>query len=99
MFCTALVGCAGAPAFAQSQQAQVSLEEIIVSARKADERIVDVPLSVTAVTAEQIANRGMVDINDIAAITPGLTVQNLSVGRNDRAFRVYIIRGMIPGNG
>ncbi len=110
LLCTAIAGCAfiqtaaaqsnkQTAAAPQAAAATVGLEEITVSARKTDERIIDVPLALTAITAGQIEDRGMVDFNDIAAITPGLTVQNLSVGRNDRAFRVYIIRGMIPGNG
>ena len=101
MLCTAIAGCAFTTAAMAQQKAEapVGLEEITVTSRKVEERIIDVPLALTAITSAQIEDRGMVDFNDIAAITPGLTVQNLSVGRNDRAFRVYIIRGMIPGNG
>lgn len=63
------------PALAQ-QEAAVKLEEIIVTARKQEERLQDVPVSVTAFTAEMLKERAIRDITDIALQTPGFAMQS-----------------------
>jgi len=50
----------------------LELEEIVVTARKAEERLQDVPLAVTAFTADAIEQAGIVNMGDVAAQTPGL---------------------------
>ena len=57
-----------APAFAQQ------LEEVIVTARKQEENLMQVPLSITAVTSETLEAANIKDPQDIAAFTPGLFV-------------------------
>ncbi len=52
---------------------QLSVEEIIVTARKREESLQNIPLSITAFTRDQIENLAIADISDIAKITPGLT--------------------------
>lgn len=64
---------AGSTALPVSAQ---SLEEIVVTARKRSERLLEVPLSVNAFTAEEITRSGMYDMKDIAALSAGLTFQN-----------------------
>jgi len=56
--------------------AAAQFEEIIVSARKIDESLQDVPLSITALSADTIERAGIVDLNDIAGFTPGLSFFN-----------------------
>lgn len=62
---------------AQSGEATAAENErfagIIVSARKRDESVQDVPIVIEVITAEQIAQRGINNIEDIARYTPGLT--------------------------
>jgi len=48
-------------------------EEIVVSARKVDESIQDVPLAITALSSEKIERAGIQDLSDVAAFTPGLS--------------------------
>jgi iron complex outermembrane receptor protein len=50
------------------------LEEIIVTAEKRSENIQDVPISVIAVSAQQLQDAGVKDIKDLQTLTPGLTV-------------------------
>jgi iron complex outermembrane recepter protein len=57
------------------------LEEIVVSARKRDETLIDVPLTVTAVSAAQIQDLGIRDARDLALYTPGFS-NVASFGRN-----------------
>lgn len=67
-----------APAFAQ-EGAQTS-EEIVVTARRREEALQSVPLSVSAFTAETIENAGVQNVEDIAAMTPGFTFAPLFGG-------------------
>jgi iron complex outermembrane recepter protein len=57
-------------ALAQSR----GLEEIVVTARKVEENLQVVPLSITAITAETIERASIRSALDIANITPGLTL-------------------------
>jgi iron complex outermembrane receptor protein len=50
------------------------LEEIVVTARRRDERLVDVPISVNAVTSEDVAKLNLRKFEDIQSVVPGLTL-------------------------
>ena len=65
------------------------LEEVVVTARKKTETLIDVPLAVAAVTAEQIENRQINSIDDLARFTPGLVFSNAFGRNNERP----VIRG------
>jgi iron complex outermembrane receptor protein len=69
-----------------------TLEEIVVTARKASERLLDVPLAITAFSSEEITQRGIANLDDIAAATPGLTFSNLQ----GEFLPTPIIRGFAP---
>lgn len=64
-------GQSAAQAPAQVQQAALS-NSIIVSARRRDESVQDVPIAIEAITAEQLEARGINTVEDIAKYTPGL---------------------------
>ncbi|MCY3987222.1 MAG: TonB-dependent receptor, partial [Gammaproteobacteria bacterium] len=65
------------PAFGQ----ELALEEIIVTARKREENLQDLPLTVTALTNEDIYERGVTSILDLSDYTPGFYTE--TVGRRD----------------
>lgn len=50
------------------------LEEIIVTARKRDERLQETPVSVTAFTAEKIKNAGIEHARDYLGLTPNVHI-------------------------
>jgi len=50
------------------------LEEIVVTAQKRAERLQDVPISIVALTAEQLEKRNITDVDDLSRVVPGLTV-------------------------
>jgi iron complex outermembrane recepter protein len=50
-----------------------ALEEIIVTAQKRAENIQDVPISISAVTSDQIAVRGVTSLQDMQYSIPGLS--------------------------
>jgi iron complex outermembrane recepter protein len=65
---------AGAQALAADASSAPALEEIIVTAQKRSENLQDVPISVVAISAQQIKDAGITDIRNLAILTPGLTV-------------------------
>ncbi|MEZ5458179.1 MAG: TonB-dependent receptor [Steroidobacteraceae bacterium] len=69
-----------------------ALEEVVVTARKTSEQLIDVPLAITAFTAEAIEQRGISNLDDVAAFTPGLTFSNL-IGE---FLPAPVIRGVAP---
>lgn len=69
-----------------------ALEVITVTARKVEERLLDVPVSINAFTAAEIERAGIRDLNDVAALTPGLTLSN-SFGE---MLPTPVIRGVAP---
>jgi iron complex outermembrane receptor protein len=58
------------PAFAQPAS---GIEEIIVTARKKEEALIEVPVSVAVLSAEDIEQRGVLNLQDVALFTPGLS--------------------------
>ena len=85
----AAVGLLAAAHMALGQQASpdsgppasAALSEIIVTAQKREERLIDVPLSVTAVTAAQIEARGVTSLQDMQYAVPGLTMAETGPGQ------------------
>ena len=65
-------------AFAQS--AGGGVEEVVVTARKREERLQAVPASITALTAETITRTGSTNLSDLARVTPGLTLYEGTAG-------------------
>jgi outer membrane receptor protein involved in Fe transport len=59
------------------EQDALALEEVVVTARKSSESLLDVPLAITAFTAEAIEARGIANLDDVASFTPGLTFSNV----------------------
>ncbi len=90
----------GAPAFAQEGEAEkgdtLQLEEIIVTARKRAENIMKTPVSVTAVSAQEVEQRGITSVQNLSEQTPGFNINNNSSGRGDRSFQQLILRGFTP---
>lgn len=98
--CAALAMLA-TPAYAQdaAQQAheasgQLALEEIIVSARKRDESLLQVPLSVTAFSEADVERIGLRSLEDVSSFSPGLYYSEQGSQRGGRSESVIRFRGM-----
>lgn len=50
------------------------LQEIVVTAQKRSQSLQKVPVAVTAFSSEALQTRGLTNVSDIAAITPGLSL-------------------------
>src|SRR5947209_3653988 len=62
-------------------------EEMTVTARKREETVQEVPISVAAPTESELRDRGAETIEDIAANVAGFSVQNLGPGQSQVAMR------------
>src|SRR5258705_9562735 len=62
-------------------------EEMVVTARKREETVQYVPISVAAPTESQLRDRGAETIEDVAANVADFTVQNLGPGQSQIAMR------------
>ncbi len=82
------------PALAQSASEGASETDIIVTARRKDESIQDVPLTVNAVSSESIQKLNLRDLKDVASVVPGLT---LNAG-NRATGQVISLRGLAIDN-
>ncbi len=69
-----------------------AIDEIIVTSRKIQERLIDVPLAITALTADDIQQKSIRSLDDVAANTPGLTFSNLQ----GEILPAPVIRGVAP---
>jgi iron complex outermembrane receptor protein len=59
------------PAPAQ-RAASTDIGEVVVTAQRREERLFEVPISITAITADTIQQAGVVNGRDLTTITPGL---------------------------
>lgn len=79
---------------AAAQGASSVLDEITVTARKRDESLLEVPLTVTAFSEEEIARIGIRSLEDISDFAPGLFYSTMGSQRGGRSESVVRFRGM-----
>lgn len=80
------------PVYAQSADSeQAKLEEIVVTARRRDESLQDVPVAITALTGDQLSLRGAADISELSQSVPSLT---LEASRATNSTLTAFIRGV-----
>jgi iron complex outermembrane recepter protein len=74
------------------------LQEVVVTAQKRTERLQDVPLAVTAVSAQELANRQINDTNSLVQLVPSLNYQQ---GNNptNTTFRIRGVGTALFGQG
>jgi len=79
------VGFAPATANAQSgdtnaEAGSSGIQDIVVTARRREEALQTTPLAITAVTADTLEERGIVDLSQVARIAPNFTLYETSGG-------------------
>ena len=78
-----------APASAQETATTSSNDEIVVTAQKRTERLMDVPLSVSAVSGDQLKKQGITEAAQLSKLVPGFTYQESNYGSP-----IFTIRGV-----
>ncbi|HPF26580.1 MAG TPA: TonB-dependent receptor [Steroidobacteraceae bacterium] len=76
----------------RSSGQSMTLDEVVVTARRSEEKLLDVPLAISAFSTEQIEQRGIANLDDVAAYTPGLTYSSV-IGE---FLPAPVIRGVAP---
>jgi outer membrane receptor protein involved in Fe transport len=94
----------GAPAGAFAQQvvaqntsaasAEPALEEVIVTATKRSTNLQDTPISITAVTGQDLLDRGIGDFTELAQEIPGVSMKTSGPGQTE-----YEMRGLSSNGG
>ena len=58
-----------------------TLGDVVVTARKREERLQDVPVSVSVVSGDALLAQGAVNVQDVARVAPGLFYQSIEPSR------------------
>jgi iron complex outermembrane receptor protein len=94
-------GCAAASAAVAVAAALASgvagaqgIEEVIVTAQKRSENVQDVPIAITAYTAETVQSKGLSDLTRLSALTPNVNLDGGSPFSGDSSVLSASIRGI-----
>lgn len=98
---------AAAPAYAQDATGPAATDAeddgvIVVTARKRDETLSDVPIAVTAIDGDTLTARGINSVREAAVLSPGLNINSDGSGRAFVAIRgvgVTLVQSVQPGVG
>ncbi len=72
-------------ALAQEAQEATVFEEVIVTATKRSQSIYDVPVAISAFTADSIEKQGITSLTDIGKFVPNMNVTGFSAGHTSSA--------------
>src|SRR6202167_2227455 len=84
----AVVGLAvAAGAAAQQENKSDQLEEITVTAQKRESTVQETPISITAITGQDLQDRGVADITGIVQSVPGVSMRSSGPGQTELEMR------------
>src|ERR1700733_12368305 len=90
LFCcgSALGGILAGTAIAQQSHSDTGqLEEIIVTAEKRESTVQTTPMSLTAVTGQDIRDRGLTNLGDLVLSVPGVSMRTSGPGMTEFEMR------------
>ncbi|HKT53246.1 MAG TPA: TonB-dependent receptor, partial [Caulobacteraceae bacterium] len=73
-----------------------TLSEVVVTAQKREQALIDVPLSITAVGGAELARRNASTINDLQYAVPGLSITEFSPGQQRVQLRGVSVYSGLP---
>ena len=96
---TATLAAAPQTAFAQDAEAPAAEREtygnqIIVTSQKVEQRVLDVPITITATSGQRIRDLGVTDLDELSNYIPGLLIQEQSANNPG-----IVIRGITSDSG
>lgn len=93
-----LAGCStfavATPAFAQNAEENAGLDEIVVTAQKREQNLQEVPLAISAISAEKVEKLGISDSRDLSGLAPNVTIVQ---GTTSNSSAVISMRGISNG--
>lgn len=93
----AIIMCGvSAPALAQQAPAETDAAdgEIVVTAQKVEQRVIDVPITISATTGKRLRELGVSDLDELSSYIPGLNIQEQSANNPG-----VVIRGITSDSG
>jgi len=87
--------CAQAVSIGGAQSESVG--DIIVTAQKMDERLLDVPVAITALSGEALAKSGVSDLSAVGILIPQVRFETAGGGGNGATYAIHGI-GSASGN-
>ncbi len=78
--CAVLALTASISAVAAEEESGPGIQEIVVTARKREENLQGVPISISAITADRIQADGVQSVQDLQYLVPGLSVSSTNGG-------------------
>jgi len=73
--CVSAIALMPAVALAAEDTSGGELSEVIVTAQKREQRLIDVPMAVSVLGGEELAQRGIQSVQDLSFAVPGLTMR------------------------
>lgn len=93
--CLALLPVMAMPAMAEDIEKGASdTVEVVVTAQKRSQRLIDVPMGITAITGDDLEKRGISSVQDMSFQVPGLTMREDGPG----SYTVFV-RGLANQSG
>jgi iron complex outermembrane receptor protein len=72
-----------------------TLEVVIVTAQRREEKLQDVPIAVTAVSHDMLARRNAVDLSDLPGAVPGLSIAGFTGGNASNLVSIRGVAGQV----
>ena len=76
-------------AASQQRDTTILLEEVVVTSQHGEQRLLDIPVSITAVSAQTLKSTNIVTMEQLAGFVPGLNILEQTPGRPN-----LVIRGL-----
>ena len=84
------------PTIAHAQEAAPASDEIVVTAQKREQVLFNVPMAVSAISANEIAERGANQLEDLQYTVPGLSIAQLAPGQEQPQLRGISVFSGLP---
>ena len=82
------------PAIAQGSQQPTAIEEVTVYAQRREQSAADVPMTISALSGDQLNRAGIIELDTMSDVTPGLVIQEQSPNNPG-----FVIRGITSDDG
>ncbi len=79
---------------AANPQSAATLQEVVVTAQKRQEKLINVPMAVTAITSDSIRSMHLIDFADLETQVPGLSVELEAPGLDKLTLRGENVGGV-----
>jgi outer membrane receptor protein involved in Fe transport len=94
LFLTTITSFASPCLLAAPSTADIGIEEVVVTAQSRDQKIIDIPFSLTSVSGRQLEDNNIDRFDELAKFIPGLSIYDQGPSNNS-----YVIRGIGSSNG